>query len=58
MVKRLAHFLEMLGGARELPPGLEQRKVTSLAIGIYWALLLLLVISFAGRTAKFIYVDF
>jgi hypothetical protein len=57
-MKTLAHFLEILGGARPLPEPIERSRIASLAIGIYWAVLLLVVLAFAGRSAKFIYIDF
>ena len=57
-MKRLAHLLEMLGGARPLPESVESSRWAAIAIGGYWALLVVLVLSFAGRGAKFIYIDF
>ncbi len=58
MVARLALLLEMLGGARPLPRRYAASPVVSILTGLYWVGLLLLVLSFAGRAAKFIYIDF
>lgn len=55
---RLRLWLEVLGGVRPLPGRLAGSRVFGLALGVWWALLLLSAFSFAGRTAKFVYVDF
>jgi hypothetical protein len=57
-MRRIAELFEILGGARPLPPRLAASRLLSLAFGAYWALLLLVIVAFAGRTAKFVYVDF
>jgi len=57
-VSRLAALFEILGGARPLPARPERSSVAALAQGVYWVLLLLLTLSFMGRSAKFIYIDF
>lgn len=54
----LRTVLEILGGARPLPDALVRFRGASLLTGLWWACLLLLVLGFAGRTAKFIYIDF
>lgn len=49
------YWLEVLGGARGLPQrarGLERWRP------LLWIVLLLLVVTFVGRSTKFIYVDF
>jgi hypothetical protein len=58
VVKRLTHFLEMLGGARPLPERVEGSRLVAVAFGCYWALCIVLTLAFAGRGAKFIYIDF
>jgi hypothetical protein len=58
MMQRFQHWLEVLGGARPLPKQLAELRLIGVAVGAWWALLLLLAFAFAGRTAKFVYVDF
>jgi hypothetical protein len=55
-VKNLALLLETLGGARSGLESLTPGK-TLVRTG-WWIALFLLVLSFVGRGAKFIYVDF
>jgi hypothetical protein len=54
----LARALEVLGGAEPLPPWLATRRGAGLVLGAWWACLFLLVLAFAGRATKFVYVDF
>lgn len=58
LLKRLARALEILGGAAPLPESLARRRGIGVAVGAFWAFLLLVVLTFAGRATKFIYVDF
>jgi hypothetical protein len=58
VLKRLARALEVLGGAEALPERLAQKPGVPLALGAWWAFLFLLVLAFAGRATKFVYVDF
>jgi hypothetical protein len=51
-------WLEVLGGARRVPHPLLRWRWYSLALAFWWVVLLLLALGFAGRTTKFIYVDF
>jgi hypothetical protein len=47
--------LETIGGARPI----DRTGVGwAVALGLWWAALLLLILAFAGRATKFIYVDF
>jgi hypothetical protein len=55
MIARVVVWLEQLGGARPAPTGSPARAV---ALGLWWLLLLLLTLAFAGRFTKFVYVDF
>jgi len=57
-MKRIAELLEVLGGARDLPAPLVRSRALALGTGVYWVVLLLLILAFAGRSAKFIYIDF
>ena len=54
-MKTLATLLEKLGGAEPLDARTLPRSV---ALGIWWLSLLFLVLMFAGRHSKFVYVDF
>jgi hypothetical protein len=55
-IMRLGAWLEYWGGSRDEPP--MPTSVSSLAWGLWWAVLLLAVLSFAGQDSKFIYIDF
>ena len=51
--------LEFLGGVSEEPPqGAPRWMQAPIFWGIWWAVLILLVLSFSGQTSKFIYIDF
>jgi hypothetical protein len=53
--KAVCEFVE--GCTDEPPPGLE--KVSAAWVrGLWWGLLLLIILLFSGQTSKFIYVDF
>jgi hypothetical protein len=58
LAKALARALEIVGGAEPLPAALARRLVVRVALGAWWALLFLVVLAFAGRGTKFVYVDF
>lgn len=49
---------EYIGGARDLPPEGWTLPLTSLVWGIWWAILLALILTFSGQTSKFVYIDF
>jgi len=53
----MTQWLELLGGTQPLPDAVHT-GTGRLALGLWWALLLLAVFAFVGRGAKFIYVDF
>lgn len=55
MIARLIGFLELLGGARSLGNLSNGRRI---ALGLWWALLFLVICVSIGRATKFIYVDF
>ena len=59
MLDDFKSFLEYLGGVREeAPPNLPAWMQGPLWWGIWWAVLILLVLAFSGQTSKFIYIDF
>ena len=52
-------LFEYLGGvAEELPPSGPAWLQGPIWWGIWWAILVLLTLSFSGQTSKFIYIDF
>ena len=55
MIAMLVYLLEALGGARPLAIRTPARSV---ALGLWWVVLLLATLAFAGRFTKFVYVDF
>ena len=57
-MNRLRVILETLGGVRPLPQSLQSSPIANAALGLWWAFLLLSAFSFAGRTVKFVYIDF
>jgi hypothetical protein len=55
----LIAVLEYLGGERDEPPdGFSVTLAHWWFWGIWWAVLLLLILVFSGQTSKFIYIDF
>jgi hypothetical protein len=50
--------LEFAGGVVEQPPLRKPWMRSAVWWGFWWAVLLLLVLSFSGQTSKFIYIDF
>jgi hypothetical protein len=57
-VARIMVWLEVLGGARPVPPAFARLRLYPLVLALWWVLLLVLSIAFVGRSTKFIYVDF
>ena len=54
-LQRVMVTLETVGGARPV----DRTGVGwAIALGLWWTALLLLILAFAGRATKFIYVDF
>lgn len=49
---------EYAGGARETPPEGWKLPLTSPLWGVWWAVLLALILAFSGQTSKFLYIDF
>jgi hypothetical protein len=57
-LSRIAKGLEVFGGSAEVPVEWRRGAWFPAARGIYWLILLLVVFAFAGRTTRFVYVDF
>ena len=51
-------FFDYLGGSREEPPPGASLLGSPLWLGIWWGLLIGLILLFCGQTSKFIYIDF
>jgi hypothetical protein len=58
LIVHAMYWLEVVGGARRLPPRLRNTRMVGLLMPLWWVLLLLLTVAFVGRSTKFIYVDF
>jgi hypothetical protein len=55
----LKQFLDYLGGAVDSPPANAPHFMVSPAfIGLWWAMLAIVILAFSGQTSKFIYIDF
>jgi hypothetical protein len=52
------HVFDYLGGSREEPPPGMRYLASPLWIGIWWGLMIGLILLFCGQTSKFIYIDF
>jgi hypothetical protein len=57
-LSRIKHFFDYLGGSREEPPPGGAFLASSLWLGIWWGVLIGLILLFCGQTSKFIYIDF
>jgi hypothetical protein len=57
--KKAKAILEYAGGVVDQPPFPPFSWITSgLLWGIWWAVLILLIVAFSGQSSKFIYIDF
>jgi hypothetical protein len=54
----ITRLIEILGGSRPAPETWAECWWIAVARGAWWVALLGLAFAFAGRTAKFVYVDF
>jgi hypothetical protein len=54
----LKNFFDYLGASREEPPKGASFLTSSLWLGLWWGLLIGLILLFCGQTSKFIYIDF
>ncbi len=54
----IKNFFDYLGGSREEPPSGASFLTSPLWLGIWWGLLIGLILLFCGQTSKFIYIDF
>jgi hypothetical protein len=57
VLERSKHWLEYIGGARDLPPT-PAAQLPSWFWGVWWALLITVACVFSGQASKFIYIDF
>jgi hypothetical protein len=54
----IKNFFDYLGASREEPPQGASFLTSPLWLGIWWGLLIGLILLFCGQTSKFIYIDF
>jgi len=54
----IKNFFDYLGASREEPPPGAAFLSSPWWLGIWWGLLIGLVLLFCGQTSKFIYIDF
>ena len=54
----IKHFFDYLGASAEEPPTGARFLASPLWMGIWWGLLIGLILLFCGQTSKFIYIDF
>jgi hypothetical protein len=52
------NFFDYLGASREEPPPGAPFLASSWWLGLWWGLLIGLILLFCGQTSKFIYIDF
>jgi hypothetical protein len=54
----IKHLLEYLGGELDTPPPGLQLPLNAYGWGLWWGLLLVIILFFCGQSSKFIYIDF
>jgi len=54
----IKNFFDYLGASREEPPPGAAFLTSPLWLGIWWGVLIGLILLFCGQTSKFIYIDF
>jgi hypothetical protein len=54
----IKNFFDYLGASREEPPPGAKFLTSPLWLGIWWGVLIGLILLFCGQTSKFIYIDF
>jgi hypothetical protein len=57
-LSRIKAAFDYLGASRETPPAGFSFLASPLWLGLWWGLLLGLILLFCGQTSKFIYIDF
>lgn len=59
LIAWLQHFLEYLGGEQDEPPaGFRVTLSNVLFWGLWWGVLVTIILVFSGQSSKFIYIDF
>lgn len=58
LITLLKQWLEYLGGSSDDSPAPGWLPLSSVLWGLWWCMLLLLIMMFCGQTSKFIYIDF
>jgi hypothetical protein len=57
-MKKVIEALEYLGGARDVSPDGHTPALHSRFWGIWWFLMVIVILYFSGQSTKFIYIDF
>ncbi|MEK6705587.1 MAG: hypothetical protein AABZ06_07345 [Bdellovibrionota bacterium] len=57
-LNKLKTTLEIMNGAEDFPQRYEKYIWIPIIRGIYWTVLIFIVLAFIGRSTKFIYIDF
>jgi hypothetical protein len=53
------NLLEYLAGEKDVPPsGFTVARSNCLFWGIWWGILVMIILVFSGQSSKFIYIDF
>jgi hypothetical protein len=58
MLFRVKNVFDYLGGSREEPPEGLPLLASPWWLGLWWGLMIGLILLFCGQTSKFIYIDF
>ena len=58
LLEKIAVFLELIGGSRPAPEPKRFYSLYHIAWGLWWTVLMLVVIVFSGSNSKFVYIDF
>ena len=56
--ERFIQFIEYMGGRRDDPPAGFPLRLSSPLWGLWWGVLVLVILLFCGQSSKFIYIDF
>jgi hypothetical protein len=57
-MRTVKQLLEYLGGTADEPPPFVRLALSSPLWGVWWGVLLALIVVFCGQASKFIYIDF
>ena len=58
MLAWIKHFFDYLGASQNEPPPGAEFLASPIFLGVWWGLMIGLILLFCGQTSKFIYIDF